>query len=485
MRRRKGFIIACAVILCAGAPARVASGQKGGARQIAVETYVSSSAGARLTPQGVRDFGFTLKGYVKSAAIVVDDTTEYQKMVGFGASFNEAGQICLNSLSAARRAEVLRALFDPQAGAGFSVMKSPIAATDFMSAGPWYSYDDVPGDVAMAHFSIARDLAPDGLLPYIKSARQYGNFIIQSPMDYPPDWMLYDVNSHQDVNPVYYDALARYYVRYLKAYEENGVHIDYLSLFNEPGIYTKIDYSAIAELIKNHVGPALAGTRTQLQLSEAPTRTVANLYYPTVLDDPAARAYVANVPYHGYETGGFDAVATLHERYPEFQLWMTELSGGNGPQYDFNNGAFWGEQIASDVEAGASAWLYWNMILDEDGGPWLVSPVHNDPVINNQHPVVVINRQTGAVTYTGLYYYLAHFSKFVRPEATRIGVAGVPAGVRALAFRNADGQFVTQLLNADPQDKQVTLAWRGHALTLTLPAVSITTCLWRAPKLIK
>jgi hypothetical protein len=37
-------------------------------------------------------------------------------------------------------------------------------------------------------------------------------------------------------------------------------------------------------------------------------------------------------------------------------------------------------------EAFASAWIY----LEEKGGPWLVSPIH-DP--NIQHPVVIINRE--------------------------------------------------------------------------------------------
>src|SRR5438128_11241465 len=52
-------------------------------------------------------------------------------------------------------------------------------------------------------------------------------------LDYPPDWMLFDVDTNQNVNPKYYDALARYYVRYLQEYEKNGIFVDYLSLFNE------------------------------------------------------------------------------------------------------------------------------------------------------------------------------------------------------------------------------------------------------------
>jgi len=201
-----------------------------------VQTFVSSKAGDRITPKPI--LRFQQDRDPTAANFEIDDLVAYQKIEGFGASFLEAGLICLNSLPQSERESVLRALFDPDKGAGFSAMKTVIASTDFMSAGPFYSYDDVPGDVALKHFSIARDLGPNGLITFIKLARRYGSFVLQAPMDYPPDWMLIDVNKNQDVNPQYYDALARYYLRYLQEYDKHGVFVDYLSLFNEPDIYT-------------------------------------------------------------------------------------------------------------------------------------------------------------------------------------------------------------------------------------------------------
>ena len=167
--------------------------------------------------------------------------------------------ICINSLPADQQEQVFRALFDKDHGAGFSAMKTPIAGTDFMAAGPWYTYDDIPGDVAMKHFSIARDLEPNGLVTFIKRARRHGNFVLQAPMDYPPDWMLTNVEdrARQDVQDQYLPALAHYYLRYLQEYRKQGITIDYLSLFNEPGVYTKIPYTKIRDLIKHHVGPLL------------------------------------------------------------------------------------------------------------------------------------------------------------------------------------------------------------------------------------
>ena len=132
----------------------------------------------------------------------------------------------------------------------------------------------------------------------------------------------------------------------------------------------------------------------------------------------------------------------------------------------------------SDLEAGTSAWIYWNMILDEEGGPWLISPIHGDPDGNSQHPVVIVDRQTKQITYTGLYYYLAHFSKFVRPGAVRVGTTGSAQGVRCIAFKSQNGGMVAELMNSG-HARSVTLQWQSKALHLNLPKLSITTCLWK------
>ena len=236
-----------------------------------VEVCVSSKAGDRLAFKEPLRFDEAGKD---GAAFRIDPSSRHQKMDGFGASFLEAGMVCLNDLSKDQQEGVFRALFDPRLGAGFSAMKTVIAGTDFMSGGPWYTYDDVVGDVELKHFSIERDLGPTGLITYIRRAAKYGKFMLQAPMDYPPDWMLVDVNKNQDVSPDHHDTLARYYLRYLQEYQKQGIFIDYLSLFNEPGIYTKIKYDSIRHLIKEHVGPLFKekGVKTQLQLSESSSR---------------------------------------------------------------------------------------------------------------------------------------------------------------------------------------------------------------------
>ena len=456
-----------------------------------VKVIVSAKTGERMAAQPRVRYG--APAGPAANAFRIEEKVTLQTMAGFGASLLEAGMMCLNTLPHAAQEKALEAVFDPARGAGFSAMKTPLAGTDFQSAGPWYTYDDVPGDVELKHFSVARDLGTNGLITYIKRARKHGYFALQAPMDYPPDWMLFDVNTHQDVNPKYYDALARYYVRYLQEYERNGVHVEYLSLFNEPGVYTKIPYREIRELLTRHVAPALArsGLSTKLMPSEAPSRNDASANYPIVLDDPAARRCIAVVPYHGYEDTNYAGIARLHARYPELPFWMTELchayEAGTPkemklPRLDWDDGDYWGQHIFSDIEAGACAWIYWNLFLDEKGGPWAVSSIHGNPEDNIQHPVVVINSRTHEVTYTGCFYYLAHFSKFVRPGAVRLGVSGAAKDARCLAFRSPSGEVVAELMNRRDAANEARLEYGSRSLALTLAPRSITTCLWRGQR---
>jgi glucosylceramidase len=451
-----------------------------------VRVYVTSEAGDRITEGSPLYFG---KATVSSVTFKIDDRTRYQEIVGFGASFLEAGMICLNSLNHEAQEQVFRSLFDAEKGAGFSAMKTVIGATDFMSAGPYYTYDDHPGDIGMKLFSIQRDLAPTGLIPYIKRARRYGDFVLQAPMDYPPDWMLFNVNSNQDVDPRYFDALAHYYARYAREYQRAGIFVDFISLFNEPMIYTKIPPEKVRNLLRDHVGPLFAreGIKNAIQAFEPNTRARAARFWPIILNDPEARKYAGAIAYHGYEFKDYDKIAALHRRYPELKLWMTEVDHSYNtdtklptilPRRDYQDGDFWGNQIVNELEAGASAWIYWNMILDEKGGPWLVSPIHRDSEFNAQHPVVIIDRRNKQVFYTGLYYYLAHFSKFVRPGAIRIGVFGSDRGIRCMAFQSPNGGIVLQVLNSRHQAANLSVGWHHSVLSLALPALSISTYLW-------
>lgn len=457
--------------------------------------FSSSADGDRLTKR----IGSPFIPDKESAlpAIKIDAGTRFQKIDGFGATFNEAGMICLNSLAPAAKETVLKTLFDPDSGAGYNIMKSPIAACDFASAGPWYTYADTPGDTSMSHFSIERDLGPNGLITFIREASRYGKFEIEAPMDFAPDWMYYGLkDGEKHIKPEYYGALAAYYSSYIKAYAAQGVTIDYLNLFNEADNpwYSNVTYQTIGLLIKDYVAPRLKaeGLTTKIQFGESCNRPEALEKWPAVLSDPEIMKHVSTLNVHGYDWDKFSTLTELHDKFPSLPIWQTEVCYarvGNMPTneppdrplplpvFEFSDGEFWGNMIMNDMKNWVSAWLYWNMILDQNGGPCLISDEHGDPDDNRQQPVVIINRDTKEVTYTGLYYYLAHFSKFVKPGAYRIECTGGSPQLNFAGFQNTDGGIVLNVINRG-DDTDVKISWLDKMALHRLKAHSITTLMW-------
>lgn len=456
-----------------------------------IAVYSSSQDGDRLTKK--TDLQFTTDKESSLPEIKIDEGTCFQKIDGFGATFNEAGMICLNSLPAETKESVLQKLFDPQSGAGYTLMKSPIAACDFASAGPWYTYNDTPGDTAMLHFSVQRDLGPNGLITFIKKASKYAKFEIESPMDFAPDWMYYSLKKgEKHIKPEYYRSLAKYYSKYIKAYADNGVTINYLNLFNEADNpwYSNVTYKTMGVMIKDYVVPQLKadGLSTKIQLGETANRPEALEKFPPVLDDPEVRQYIHSMTVHGYDWDKFSTLTQMHNKYPDLPIWMTEvcyvtekLYPPNGPKkspvFEFSDGEFWGNMIANDMKSWVSGWIYWNMVLDQDGGPWLVSPEHGDPEPNEQHSVVIINRESKEVTYTGLYYYLAHFSKFVKPGAYRINCTGGLSSLNYVGFQNPDGSIILNVIN-NGDETDCKIVWNKKLTIQKFKAHSITTLKW-------
>jgi glucosylceramidase len=79
------------------------------------------------------------------------------------------------------------------------------------------------------------------------------------------------------------------------------------------------------------------------------------------------------------------------------------------------------------------------MVLDKKGGPnwannWCIAPVIVDP-------------ERDEVYFTPLYYVMAHFSKYFRPNSRRIECTSTSNGVLVTAVENTDGSIAVAVLN--------------------------------------
>lgn len=451
----------------------------------AVGAWVTTSSTPRLSQaktlrfvascapwRGVRPAPAT--GCGAAPTIVVDPGRRFQRIAGFGGAFNERGWAALGTLTPEARASVLRALFATDSGAGYALVRTPIGASDY-ALGP-YALDEMPGDRTLSHFSIARDR--QYLLPYLHAALHIAPdlTIWASPWS-APGWMKSN-GSLTDGGRLlarYEPVYAQYLADFARAYAGQGVRIAAISVQNEPTSatpYPSMQMSAaqMGRFVGIYLGPLFTRLhlRTAIRINEEPSRARWP-YTLAVLAAPGARAYVAGSNLHGYH-GMPDDLAALHRAAPALDIWQTEDTHLDRPHYEYIDAPRWAAQIARDLQNWVSGWDFWNLVTDQTGrSSWGWT----------QDAVVIVDTIDHQVRYTPKYEALAHFSRFIRPGAYRIGVSGVPGGLAATAARNPDGSIA--LVVANPTGRRVPYAIesRSRRAETTLPPYSIATYTWR------
>jgi len=91
--------------------------------------------------------------------------------------------------------------------------------------------------------------------------------------------------------------------------------------------------------------------------------------------------------------------------------------------------------------------------------------------LNKYH--LALNTKTDEVIYTNAFYYLGHFSKFIRPGAKRIACSTSRSNIQATAFKNKDGKICVVILNQSENSQQLILQLNGESVQLQVAAHAI------------
>jgi glucosylceramidase len=428
----------------------------------------------RLARTGELSFSPLAQPSEQQAAVFVDPRKTFQTLLGIGGALTDASAETFYKLPVEKQREVLTAYYDADKGIGYSLGRTHINSCDFSSAS--YTYVK-PGDKELSSFDIAPDLKQR--IPFIKQVlgtAGKGFTLFASPWS-PPAWMKSnnDMLHGGKLLPEYYDAWARYYVRFIRAYEKAGVPLWGLTVQNEPMAVQSWEsciYSAQEErdFVKQHLGPTLqaSGLGDKKIIIWDHNRSMMYQRAKVVLDDPEAAKYVWGVGYHWYVGDHFENVASVQEAFPATKLLFTE--GCHGPfnaaeLNDWQWGELYGLAMINDFNHGAVGWTDWNVLLDEKGGPnhvrnYCFAPLHGDT-------------RTGKLTYMDSFYYIGHFSKFIRPGARRIVSSSTLDQLLTTAFLNVDGSMAVVVMNASDKAEDYALWVEGRAARTHIPAHAI------------
>jgi len=383
---------------------------------------------------------------VEKVDFKLDDTTTYQEMIGFGGAFTESAAYNLGRISKEKRMEAIKAYFDKEEGLGYNIGRVSIHGCDFSLSS--YTYIE-EGDAELKTFDISRDRTY--VIPLIKDAEEVAGEKIEllaSPWS-PPAFMK-DNNSMiygGKLLPEYYQAWANYYVKFIDEYRKEGLTMWGLTVQNEPAAVQRWDsciYSAEEErdFVKNYLGPTLQNSPASdvKILIWDHNRDIMVERVQTVLEDPEAAKYVWGSGFHWYGDESFENVGTVHNMFPDKGLLFTEGCQEGGVHWDsWKTGERYARNMIGDFNNWCQGYIDWNLFLDNTGGPNHVNNLCDAPIIVDVFPQNLIKQSS--------YYYVGHFSKYVRPGAKRIGLIHSHDTLQASAFKNVDGTMVFVVLN--------------------------------------
>ncbi|MCX7219980.1 MAG: glycoside hydrolase family 30 protein, partial [Burkholderiales bacterium] len=405
----------------------------------------------------------------------------FQTLLGIGGAITDASAEVFAKLTADQQQAVLTAYYDRNTGIGYSWARTTIHSSDFSSASYTYVKE---GDQDLSSFSIDHDL--QFRIPLIKKAIAAAGGklpLFASPWS-PPAYMKSNNSMLHGgtLLPAYAARWARYYTKFVQAYEKQGMPIWGITVQNEPmakQIWESTIYTAEQErdFLKNHLGPAMkaAGLGSRKIVIWDHNRDLLPQRAKVILDDPVAASYVWGIGYHWYETwaGGepqYRNVAAVGQSYPSKPLLLTEaaIEKFSAERYQYwPNGERYGSAMINDFNSGAVAWTDWNILLDQQGGPnhvgnFCFAPIHADTA-------------KGELIYTPPYYYIGHFSKFIRPEARRVDATSSRSQLSTTAFLNADNTMATVVMNQSDAPIEYSLYVGKDKAVLTIPAHAIQT----------
>ncbi|MDE0770753.1 MAG: glycoside hydrolase family 30 protein [Salibacteraceae bacterium] len=441
-------------------------------QHLSVRVFQTSASGDKLTEKSLSESQKSPEHTVQ-----INPNKKFQVITGIGGAFTESSASILNQLSKSNRVKIMKAYFS-DSGANYSLTRTHINSCDF-SLGT-YSYDSVVNDTQLQYFDISPD--KNDLIPMIKEAQAISNEgfkIIASPWTAPP-WMK-DNNSWKGgkLLPKYYTTWANYLVKYIDEYKKEGIPIWALTIENEPlgngENWESMHYTPqeMASFIKSHLGPTLDknNLETELLVYDQNRGEDLNAWSSILLTDSMLEPYIYGTAVHWYSStvDWFpQSLQQTHAYAPQKHIiqtegcidaeipkwkddawywkkeatdwgwdWAIEEDKPNHPKYVPTYR--YARDIIGCMNNWVEGWIDWNMVLDKKGGPnwannWCIAPVIADP-------------EKDEVYFTPLYYVMAHFSKYFRPNSRRIECISTSDGLLVTAVENTTGSIAVAVLN--------------------------------------
>ena len=409
-----------------------------------------------------------------------------QEILGFGGAFTDTAAMALLHMNKEIQKKALDAYFDPETGLSYNMGRVPIGCCDFSTVE--YSHAEAPEDEELSSFSIEQDRR--GIIPLIKGAEgvmekscEKGELLLYALPWSPPGWM--KTNGQMSwggrLCPEYYETMAAYLIKFIKAYEEEGILLWGIAPQNEPieiQRWASCEYSGEEERIflKDYLVPALdkAGYQAKKILCWECNKDFIRERAEEILSDRELAQKIFGVAFHWYSGDYFEELERTHQKFPQVQLIATEccvvmpkdlLEWSVGEQY--------AHDMIGDFNNWTCAWMDWNLFLDRNSGPQIAGNPCAAPIILDEEKQEMILMSS--------YYYIGHFSRYVKRGAKNIRIEAdkeaAQKGLECCAFLNPDGELAVVMMNVSDENMEGCIQAGEGTFHVKLDAHSIATVL--------
>ncbi|WP_040952244.1 glycoside hydrolase family 30 protein [Gorillibacterium massiliense] len=408
-------------------------------------------------------------------AVNVYPGVEYQTFDGFGAAITEAAGHTFSLMSAEKQKQILDAYYGKD-GNRYNLVRTHIDSSDF-SLGQYAAMND-PEDREFRSFDLSRD--EQYILPLLNRAEETAGRKMQvmlTPWS-PPSFMK---SNGQRVGggsllPEYRAFWADYICHYIKEYQSRGVNVEMITIQNEPIAVQKWDsciYTAEEEkvFLRNFLYPAMEKnglTDIAVNIWDHNKERVFERACD-IIDEETDRM-VQGVAFHWYSGDHFEGVQLVRDKFPQKKLIFTEGCVEYSRFSDagqLENAQMYAHDIIGNMNAGMTAFIDWNLLLNKQGGPNHVGNFCDAPVMCDTDNDIV--QEKLSLTYIG------HFSRHIVPGAKRIGLSKYTDKLEATAFKNPDGSLVLVFMNRTNKELPIKIRLNGQVADFTLPTGAIAT----------
>lgn len=410
---------------------------------------------------------------IENQVINIYPEITYQSILGFGGAFTEATGYAIKKLPLQKQKELIKDYFS-LSGNAYNFCRLPIGSTDFSPKSYSYSYKSDLSD-----FSISQD--ENYIIPIINEAKKENSNIkfLASPWS-PPKFMKSNkmLILGGKLLEKYKQTWSNYISKYILEYKKLGINIEYITVQNEPNavqFWESCTYSAKEEIdfAVNYLYPTFNKNNINTKIliwdhNKEKLFTRASFE----LNSNEALQAVAGVAFHYYSGDHFENISLTQNAFPGKILIHTEGCTGFSkfnPNNEVKNAEIYAHEILGDLNAGVNAYIDWNLVLDNNGGPNHKANFCNSPIMLNKDSSDYIKNLT--------YYYIGHFSRFIIPGAKRIAFSKYTSNIEVTAFKNLDNSIAIILLNRNDFNKEYNLVFKDSVIHDNLDSHAIVTYL--------